>query len=150
RHQPIEADATELETTPRDGSLFAGALLAVLIPFYGYYAGRGFLSNTLRDYSKLFLDTQNSRIDFLAPTDHGPTALEVQSSWWIVVAVLLIWVLRRVAKSLHKKTGNGVWPLLVVACETAWALLGLYLISGWQDQLVAWLAQLPSPRELLD
>ncbi len=150
RHQLAEADVVEPETAPRDGNFFAGALLAVLIPFYGYYAGWGFLSNTLRDYSKLFLDTQNSRIDFLAPTDNGPTALEVQSSWWIVVAVLLIWVLRRVAKSRHEKTGNRIWPLFIVACETAWALLALYLISGWKDQLVALLAQLPPPRELLD
>jgi len=149
RHQLVEEEAVEPDTAPRDGSFFAGALLAVLIPFYGYYAGWGFLSNTLRDYSKLFLDIQNSRIDFLAPTDPGPTALEVQSSWWIVIAVLLIWALRGAAKGLHKKTGNRFWPLFIVACETAWALLGLYLISGWRDQLVAWFAQLPSPEELL-
>jgi len=149
RHQSV-GDADEPETLPRDSSFFAGALLAVLIPFYGYYAGWGFLSNTLRDYSKLFLDTQNSRIDFLAPTDNGPTALEVQSSWWIVIAVLLIWLLRHTAKNLHKKTGNRFWPLVIVACETAWALLGLYLISGWKDQVVEWLAQLPSPREFLE
>lgn len=144
-----DPDAPEAATPPERG-FFAAALLAVLIPFYGYYAGWGFLSNTLRDYSKLFLDTQNSRIDFLAPSDNGPTALEVQSSWWIVVAVLLIWLLRHTAKKLHKKTGNRFWPLVIVACETAWALLGLYLISGWKDQLVGWLAELPSPRELLD
>ncbi|OQM74177.1 hypothetical protein [Manganibacter manganicus] len=148
RQSQTKAEVIEAEETSRDGGFFAGALLAVLIPFYGYYAGWGFLSNTLRDYSKLFLDTQNRRIDFLAP-DRGPTALEVQSSWWIVAAALLIWLLRRLAKSRHKKTGNRFWPLFIVACETTWALLGLYLISGWQDQLVAWLAQLPSPKELL-
>ena len=149
RQQPVQTNIVEPETAAGDGNFFAGALLAVLIPFYGYYAGWGFLSNTLRDYSKLFLDIQNSRINFLAPTDSGPTALEVQSSWWIVVAVLLIWVLRRAARSLYEKTGNRFWPLIIVACETAWALLALYLISGWQDQLVAWIAQLPSLRELL-
>lgn len=150
RQQPVQANTVDTETTFRDGNFFAGALFAVLIPFYAYYAGWGFLSNTLRDYSKLFLNIQNSRIDFLAPTDSGPTALEVQSSSWIIVAVLLIWMLRRTARSLHEKTGNRFWPLLIVACETAWALLGLYLISGWQDQLVVWLAQLPSPREFLE
>jgi len=133
----------------RDGGFFAGALLAILIPFYGYYAGWGFLANTLRDYSNLFLDTQNSRIDFLSPTDFGPTALEVHSSWWIVIAVVLIWLLRRAAKSAHEKTGHRFWPLLIVACETAWALLGLYLIAGWKDQLAAWLAHQPAPPELI-
>ena len=151
RQQQAEAETVAPEDAPRhDGSFFTGALLAVLIPFYGYYAGWGFLSNTLRDYSKLFLNTQNSRIDFLAPPDQAPTALEVQSSWWIVVAVLLIWALRRAAKNRHKKTGNRFWPLFIVACETAWALLGLYLIAGWKDQLVAWLAQMPSPQDLLN
>lgn len=140
-----EAKASEV----RDGSVFAGALLAVLIPFYGYYAGWGFLSNTLRDYSKLFLDTQMSRIDFQKPDNFGPTALEVEGSLWIAVAVLVIWALRRTAKELHKKTGSGLWSLLVVACEATWAMLGLYLISKWQADLAGWLAQFPSPQELL-
>ncbi|WP_054308579.1 hypothetical protein [Mesorhizobium sp. 1M-11] len=147
RHQIAETETTEAEA--RDGGFFAGALLAVLIPFYGYYAGWGFLSNTLRDYSKLFLDTQMSRIDFLKPDSFGPTALEVESSLWIVVAVVIIWGLRRIAKELHRRTGNRLWPLFIVACETAWALLGLYLIAGWQDQFVKWLAHWPSPQELL-
>jgi len=149
RQEQAETKVAGTEGASHDGSFFAGALLAVLIPFYGYYAGWGFLSNSLRDYSKLFLDIQNSRIDFLAPTNRGPTALEVHSSWWIAAAALLIWLLRRAAKSRYQKTGNRFWPLFIVACETAWALLGLYLISGWQEQLVAWLAQLPSPGELL-
>lgn len=147
RRQPPEPKSGEPEA--RDGGFFTGALLAVLIPFYGYYAGWGFLSNTLRDYSKLFLDTQMSRIDFLNPEKSGPTALEVQSSLWVGVAVLIIWVLRRVAKQRYKKAGNRFWPLFIVACETTWVLLGLYLISGWQAQFAEWLAHLPSPQELL-
>src|SRR3546814_6765429 len=50
---------------------FASALLAVLIPFYGYYAGWGFLGNTLRDYSKSFLTEQWNRIDFQNPDEIG-------------------------------------------------------------------------------
>jgi hypothetical protein len=147
RRQPPEPKSGGPEA--RDGGFFTGALLAVLIPFYGYYAGWGFLSNTLRDYSKLFLDTQMSRIDFLNPEKSGPTALEVQSSLWVGVAVLVIWVLRRAAKQRYKKTGNRLWPLFIVACEATWVLLGLYLISGWQAQFAEWLAHLPSPQELL-
>lgn len=147
RHRLPETETTEPEA--RDGGYFAGALLAVLIPFYGYYAAWGFLSNTLRDYSKLFLDTQLSRMDFVKPNNFGPTSLEVHSSLWIVVAVAVIWVLRRVAKERHKRIGNRLWPLFIVACETVWALLGLYLIADWQDQLVKWLAHWPSPQELL-
>ena len=149
RAQIAENQPAAPAETSQDGGFFAGALLAVLIPFYGYYAGWGFLANTLRDYSILFLNTQTSRIDFLEPNSLGPTALEVDSSWWVAIAVLLIWLLRRSAKNQHKKTGHRFWPLLVVACETAWALLGLYLIAGWKNQLVAWLAQLPDPIEVL-
>ncbi|WGR55464.1 hypothetical protein E3U25_05555 (plasmid) [Paracoccus versutus] len=128
--------------------MLAGALLAVLIPFYGYYAGWGLLGNTLRDYSKAFLSTSMERIDFsdVSP-ERAPTALEVQSTLWVVVAVLLIWAVRRGAKAMHKRSEAGIWPLLVVACEASWAVLGLYVISGWQEGFVAWLAQLPSPGE---
>ena len=149
RSQAAQAEPDVPADEPRDREFFAGALLAVLIPFYGYYAGWGFLSNTLRDYSRLFLSTQISELSFVEPNDFGPTALEVHSSWWIAIAVLLIWLLRRTAKNRHKKTGHRFWPLLIVACETAWALLGLYLIAGWKDQLVAWLAHQPSPIELI-
>ena len=148
RRKPADEAHLKEVKEAHDSSFFTGALLAVLIPFYGYHAGWGLLSNTLRDYSILFLDTQMSRIDFLNPDKSGPTALEVESSLWIGVAVLVIWGLRRAAKEQHRKTGNRLLPLFVVACETTWVLLGLYLISGWQDRLAEWLAQFPPPQEL--
>src|SRR5690606_37083975 len=54
RHRPSEGSSAEGDATP----VFASALLAVLIPFYGYYAGWGFLGNTLRNYSQSFLAEQ--------------------------------------------------------------------------------------------
>ena len=130
--------------------MFAGALLAVLIPFYGYYAGWGFLGNTLRDYSKSFMAEQWNRIDFQNPDAIGPSALEIDGALWLLIPVALIWLLRRTAKARQANTGHPVWPLVVVACEATWVILGLYVLSGWKGQFVSWLASLPSPASLLD
>ncbi|MDK8874932.1 hypothetical protein [Paracoccus sp. SSJ] len=149
RRAPADGETSdEAQGQPGIGML-AGALLAALIPFYGYYAGWGLLGNTLRDYSKAFLSTSMERIDFSAVSpEPQPTALEVQSTLWVMVAVLLIWAIRRGAKAMHKRSEAGIWPLLVVACEASWAVLGLYVISGWQAGFIEWLAGLPSPAEL--
>ena len=132
-----------------DGGVFAVALLAVLIPFYGYYAGWGLLGDTLRNYSQIFYTTQMSRIDFANP-EFPPTALEIGQTGWVILAVALIWAIRRGAKAMHGRNKAGFWPLLVVACEATWALLGLYVLSGWKDALAAWLAAYPSPADLIE
>lgn len=135
----------------KNGSpIFASALLAVLIPFYGYYAGWGFLSNTLRDYSRAFLTEQWNRIDFLQPDSIGPHALQVDGTLWLLIPVVFVWLVRRTAKARHASTGHSIWPLVVVACEATWVILGLYVLSGWKAQFVSWLAALPSPASLLD
>lgn len=74
--------ATAVSSSQADNAspAFASALLAVLIPFYGYYAGWGFLGNTLRDYSKSFLTEQWNRIDFQNPDAIGPSALQVDGT----------------------------------------------------------------------
>lgn len=130
-------------------SLLAGALLAVLIPFYGYYAGWGLLSETLRDYSQLFWQTQMRRMDLTQP-ELSPTALEIGQSGGVVLAVVLIWLIRRFSKARQAGGGPAGWALVVVACEASWALLGLYVLSGWKGQFADWLAVLPSPAEMID
>nr|WP_257215235.1 hypothetical protein [Pollutimonas harenae] len=146
RSRASDSPDTQEDTSP----VFASALLAVLIPFYGYYAGWGFLGNTLRDYSKSFLSEQWSRIDFQNPDAMGPPALQVDGTLWLLIPVLIIWFIRRRAKALHADNGHGVWPLVVVACEATWLILGLYVLSTWKGQFVSLLASLPSPTSLLD
>ena len=151
RHRKqVEAEAEAIpqtdESTP---DMFATALLAVLIPFYGYYAGWGFLADTLRSYSQIFYNTQMRRIDFTQETKLV-SALDVGQTGWVILAVLVIWVIRRFAKAAQKKSEAGFWAMLVVSCEATWALLGLYVISAWKDGLAGWLATLPSPQDLLD
>ncbi len=135
------------DTTP-EGGVFAAALLAVLIPFYGYYAGWGFLGDTLRSYSQIFYTAQMARVDFTQP-ELPPTALEVSQTGWVILAVLLIWAIRRIAKAMQGRSKAGFWPMLVVACEATWALLGLYIIGSWKNEFAGWLATLPKPGEML-
>lgn len=144
------SSANEKDEKQANGGIFAAALLATLIPFYGYYAGWGFLSNTLRDYSNLFIETQWNRIDFSKPQGGiGGPALEVTSTVWVVISVIVIWAIRKAAKAMKVKTGGRLWPIVVVACEATWALLGLFVISEWQVLLVQWLTKFPSPKDWL-
>lgn len=131
------------------GGMFPTALLAVLIPFYGYYAGWGLLSDTLRSYSQIFYTEQIARIDFTNP-QHSPAALDIGQTGWVIMAVMFVWVIRRFSKYKQTHSAAAFWPMLVVICEAGWALLGLYVIAGWKDQLTGWLATLPSPAELLE
>ena len=147
RRQAEPASHTsEAENTPVDS--FSGKLLIVLIPFYGYYAGWGFLGDTLRNYSQIFYGTQLRRIDF-SGSEFPPTALEIGQTGWVILGVAAVWLVRRLANLMQKRSGAAFWPLLVVACEATWVLLGLYVISGWQAELAQWLATLPSPGKML-
>ena len=141
--------ATQAPQDRRETGVFAVTLLAVLIPFYGYYAGWGFLGDTLRSYSQIFYAAQMMRVDFTRP-ELPPTALEVSQTGWVILGVLLIWAIRRFAKTMQSRGGTGFWPMLVVACEATWALLGLYVIASWKDELAGWLATLPRPDEVLE
>lgn len=128
---------------------FVLALMSVLIPFYGYYAGWGLLGDTLRSYSQVFYVKQIERIDFDNPQPMA-SALEIGSTFWVVLAVALIWVVRRIAKARSTRNNGEYWSMLVVACEATWALLGLYVLSGWKSRFAEWLASLPSPSQVLE
>lgn len=153
RLQAPPAEASPQTEPPQEASApsavsFATALLAVLIPFYGYYAGWGLLGDTLRSYGQVFHETQWRRIDF---TQGQPVAAayEIGNAGWVVVAVVVIWAIRFFAKRIQKRSSSSIWPLIIVCCEATWALLGLYVLSGWKDQFAAWLASLPPLGEWL-
>src|SRR5690606_25749091 len=79
-----------------------------------------------------------------------PLALPGAGTLWLLFPVAVIWCIRRKAKAFLADTGHGIWPLVVVACEATWVILGLYVLSTWKGQFVSWLASLPSPASLLD
>lgn len=119
---------------PRLSSL-AAALTITLLPFFAYYAGWGLLSNTVREYSMLYLH--------LAAFGGSGNPLDVATSSVVIISVLVTWLLRRLFKTMHKRTGAPVWRILIIVCETNWAFIGLYVLSQWKDEAWTWVESTP-------
>ncbi len=125
---------TEVETPPPPGD-FVSALALSLVPFFAFYTAWGFLADTVRDYSKLSLSL------FLAGESAG--LLDVSRGKWLIIPVIVAWVVRRFAKTMHKRSQAPIWPILIVVCEANWAFIGLFVLSEWQDEIRAWFSHIP-------
>lgn len=123
--QPAPAEAE----VPSSGG-FASALTLTLVPFFAFYAAWGFLSDTVRDYSKLVLD--------LMMAGESGNLLQVSGGSWLFVSVAVAWVVRRFAKFMHKRSKAAIWPLVIVICEANWAFIALFVVSNWQGEIRAW------------
>lgn len=110
----------------------ATILSLALVPFFAYYTAWGFLGDTIRDYSRLAL----TRDPF---GEHG-MVLDVSGGLWLILSVALLWLVRRIAKALAKRSTSSLWNLLIVMCEAGWAFIGLYVISQWKGGLIGWFA----------
>jgi hypothetical protein len=125
---------SESETGPRSGSARLARMVAVaLLPFFAYYAAWGFLGDTVRQYSRVTLD--------MTPFGEGAgSVLDVLDSRWLIVSVVISWLIRRFATAMQKRGGSrSFWQIVVVICETNWIFIGLYVISRWKDEAVAWI-----------
>jgi hypothetical protein len=111
---------------------FATTLTIALVPFFAYYAAWGFLGDTIREYSMLGLS--------LDPFGEGGSLLDAIGARWLVVSVVATWILRRLFKVLRDRTDAPVWKLLIVLCETNWVFIGLFVLSQWKDEAIAWVA----------
>lgn len=111
---------------------FATTLTVALVPFFAYYAAWGFLGDTIRQYSMLSLN--------LAPLGESGNLLDAIGARWLVVSVVGTWILRRLFKALRDRTDAPVWKLLIVLCETNWVFIGLFVLSQWKDEAIAWVA----------
>lgn len=126
-----EGEATGSSATPS----FTSILALTLVPFFAYYTAWGFLSDTVRDYSRLSLA--------LMMNGEGYSPLEFGSSAWLLISVAAAWAIRRFAKFMHKRSKAPFWAILIVVCEANWAFIGLYVISTWEDDIRAWVVALP-------
>lgn len=124
--RPIPDEAGE-PATPG----LASALTLTLVPFFAFYAAWGFLSDTVRDYSKLVLD--------LMMSGESGNLLQVSGGFWLFVSVAVAWVVRRFAKYMHKRSKAAVWPLVIVICEANWAFIALFVVSNWESEIRAWI-----------
>lgn len=123
--------STETEASSPAG--FASALTLTLVPFFAFYAAWGFLSDTVRDYSKLSID--------LMMAGESGSLLQVSGGTWLFVSVAVAWVVRRFAKFMHKRSKTAVWPLLIVICEANWAFIALFVVSNWEGEIRAWIGE---------
>lgn len=124
--------STDSPRPPSRTSRVTTILSLALVPFFAYYAAWGFLSDTIRDYSRLGLS--------LDPFGTHGMLLDVAGGWWLALSVALLWALRRFAKARGKKSTSSLWNLLIVLCEAGWAFIGLYVISTWKSGLLSWFA----------
>ncbi|SED09416.1 hypothetical protein SAMN05519104_2780 [Rhizobiales bacterium GAS188] len=111
---------------------FAAILTAALVPFFAYYAAWGFLGDTIREYSRLALT--------LDPFGSHGMVLDVLGGWWLILSVALAWVIRRAANAMKARSNAATWEGVIVVCEANWAFIGLYVLSRWKDDAIAWLA----------
>lgn len=128
----LEQSVAEAQPTP---SSFVSALALALVPFFAFYAAWGFLGDTVRDYSRLYLT--------LFLSGEGAGLLEVSGGAWLILPVVTAWIVRRFAKAMHKRSPDPIWPILIVVCEANWAFIGLFVLSEWQDEIRAWFSRLP-------
>ncbi len=112
---------------------FASVLTLTLVPFFAFYAAWGFLSDTVRDYSKLVLDLMMAGESNL---------LQVSGGTWLFVSVAVAWIVRRFAKFMHKRSKAAVWPLVIVICEANWAFIALFVVSNWESEIRAWIGEM--------
>ena len=71
--------------------------------------------------------------------ESGGNVLDVLDSRWLLVSVAISWVIRKIALTMQERSRQGFWQIVVVVCETNWIFVGLYVISRWKDDWMAWL-----------
>ncbi|MDQ8730258.1 hypothetical protein [Bradyrhizobium sp. LHD-71] len=139
--QPSDEGVEEVSRAdgPARGGLSAmslGTVTAhVLVPFFAYYAAWGFLGDTVREYSRIALSRFNP---FDADAPKG-SILDVLDSRWLLLSVALSWAVRWFAKSMRNRTKAAPWQFVIVACDTNWIFIGLYVLSRWKDQVWEWI-----------
>lgn len=121
------APATSQDNRTKVTSVVA---LAVL-PFFAYYAAWGFLGDTVREYSREAL--------VKVPFGEGAHFLDLLQSRYLVASIVACWILRWGVKQLKQRTDLPFLAFLIVALDATWIFIGLYGISIWQDELVAWI-----------
>lgn len=123
-HNPTLTDAA----SPTNS--FARVVSIALLPFLGYYAAWGYLGNIVREYSRAALAA--------APFGASANVLDVLDSRWLLISVATSWIARKAAKKMQGRSASALWHIVIVACETNWIFVGLFVISRWKDGALDW------------
>lgn len=120
------------EATAQSKPASSFSLVAItLLPFFAYYAAWGFLSDTVREYSRGALDK--------VPFGEKANFLELMQTKWLIGSIVLCWLLRLGVKRINAARPAPIWPYVIVACDATWIFIGLYGISVWQGEFMRWL-----------
>lgn len=104
---------------------------AVILPFFAYYAAWGFLGDTVREYSRLAL----SRVALGGRLQ----IFELLKSQGLIASIVACWAIRWAAKRMNDRSQAPGWRLLIVAADASWIFIGLYALSVWKNDFIAWI-----------
>lgn len=104
---------------------------AVILPFFAYYAAWGFLGDTVREYSRLAL----ARVPFGEKLE----IFELLQSRGLILSIVACWIVRWFAKRMNRHARSPYWRLLIVAADASWIFIGLYALSIWKNEFIAWI-----------
>lgn len=129
REQPARDQGVPRWRVAGDRMLAVAA--AAILPFFAYYAAWGFLGDTVREYSRLALDR--------VPFGERLQIFELLQSRGLIAAIAACWAIRWFAKRMNRRSHGTWWSLLIVAADASWIFIGLFALSKWKDQFIAWL-----------
>ena len=130
RQGPAASSGTTSEEDTPAGEHMLAVTAAVILPFFGYYAAWGFLSDTVREYSRLAL-TRQAYGEKVAIFDL------VHSPGWIA-SIAACWAIRWFAKRMNARAQQPYWRLLIVAANACWIFIGLYALSVLKTEFINW------------
>ena len=104
---------------------------AAILPFFAYYAAWGFLGDTVREYSRLALDS--------VAFGEKLNIFDLLSSSGLVASILACWAIRWFAKRMNARSHGPYWRLLIVAADASWIFISLYALSVWKNDFIAWI-----------
>ena len=126
----LRQSALDAEDRVRKEPVLAITAAAVL-PFFAYYAAWGFLSDTVREYSRRALAA--------AELGKAHDIFAILQSGGVALSIVLCWLVRFCAKRMNARAGHPYWRLVVVAADATWIFIGLYAIGVWKDDFIRWL-----------
>lgn len=105
---------------------------AVILPFFAYYAAWGFLGDTVREYSRLAL----ARVQFGEKLE----IFELLQSRGLIASIIACWIVRWFAKHMNRRAKSPYWRFLIVAADASWIFIGLFALSIWKNEFIAWIS----------
>ena len=113
---------------PRDGQ-HAGGAAAAILPFFAYYAARGFLAircGKIRGSRSARAVRRRLDISTWCFARHGGLDCRLLGD-------------SLVRQADERRAQSPYWRLLIVAADASWIFIGLYALGVWKKDLITWI-----------